>query len=235
MLKIENLKVQYGDMKALKGVSLEIEEGKLMAVLGSNGAGKTTLLKTISGILRPSEGEMYFEGQKLSHLPAYDIAQLGIAHVPEGRRMFSNLTVMENLEMGSYVPRAKKERAILLERVFGIFPRLQERRGQKAGSLSGGEQQMLAIARALMQMPKFMMLDEPSLGLAPIMVEQVFEYIVRIHREEGMTMLLVEQNAYACLEVAENGCVLENGQITLGGNRDSLISSEYVKEAYLGI
>lgn len=234
MLKITKLEVNYGDMRALKGVSLDVEEGQLMAVLGSNGAGKTTLLKTISGIIKPDIGEIFFQGRKINKIPPYEIAKLGIAHVPEGRRMFSNLSVMENLEIGSYIPEAKKERAKLLEQVLKIFPRLKERTKQKAGSLSGGEQQMLVIGRALMQKPKLIMFDEPSLGLSPLMVEQVFEYIAQIHKE-GQTILLVEQNAYACLGIAESGCVLENGYLTMSGRKEDLLSSEYVKEAYLGI
>jgi branched-chain amino acid transport system ATP-binding protein len=234
MLKIENLRVSYGDMQALKGLSLEVQDKQLMAVLGSNGAGKSTLLNSVSGIVRPSGGEILFQERRINHLPPYEIAQLGIAHIPEGRRMFPSLTVLENLEVGSYVPEAKKERKKLLEQVFAIFPRLVERKSQRAGTLSGGEQQMVAIARGLMQKPRFIMLDEPSLGLAPIMVEQVYSYISQIH-QEGITMLLVEQNFYASLEVAQLGCVIENGQIILTGSKDELLSNEFVKEAYLGI
>jgi branched-chain amino acid transport system ATP-binding protein len=234
MLNIKSLKVNYGDMQALKGISLEVQEKQLMAVLGSNGSGKSTLLKTISAIVNPTEGEILFQEKRIDHLPPYEIAQLGIAHIPEGRRMFPTLTVLENLEVGSYVREAKKDRKRLLEKVFAIFPQLVERKNQRAGTLSGGEQQMLAIARGLMQKPKFIMLDEPSLGLAPIMVEQVYSYISQIHKE-GITMLLVEQNFYASLEVAELGCVMENGQIILTGSNDTLLSNEFVKEAYLGI
>ena len=234
MLKIKELRVSYGDMQALKGLSLEVQEKQMMAVLGSNGAGKSTLLKTISGIVKPTGGEVVFQEQRIDHLPPYEIAKLGIAHIPEGRRMFPSLTVLENLEVGSYVPAAKRERKKLLEQVFAIFPRLVERKDQRSGTLSGGEQQMVAIARGLMQKPKFIMLDEPSLGLAPIMVEQVYSYIAQIHKE-GITMLLVEQNFYASLEVAESGCVIENGQIILTGSKETLLSNEFVKEAYLGI
>jgi branched-chain amino acid transport system ATP-binding protein len=234
MLNIKSLKVNYGDMQVLKGISLEVQEKQLMAVLGSNGSGKSTLLKTISAIINPTEGEILFQEKRIDHLPPYEIAQLGIAHIPEGRRMFPTLTVLENLEVGSYVREAKKDRKRLLEKVFAIFPQLVERKNQRAGTLSGGEQQMLAIARGLMQKPKFIMLDEPSLGLAPIMVEQVYSYISQIHKE-GITMLLVEQNFYASLEVAELGCVMENGQIILTGSNDTLLSNEFVKEAYLGI
>jgi branched-chain amino acid transport system ATP-binding protein len=234
MLNIKSLKVNYGDMQVLKGISLEVQEKQLMAVLGSNGSGKSTLLKTISAIVNPTEGEILFQEKRIDHLPPYEIAQLGIAHIPEGRRMFPTLTVLENLEVGSYVREAKKDRKRLLEKVFAIFPQLVERKNQRAGTLSGGEQQMLAIARGLMQKPKFIMLDEPSLGLAPIMVEQVYSYISQIHKE-GITMLLVEQNFYASLEVAELGCVMENGQIILTGSNDTLLSNEFVKEAYLGI
>jgi branched-chain amino acid transport system ATP-binding protein len=234
MLRIKELRVSYGDMQALKGLSLEVREKQMMAVLGSNGAGKSTLLKTISGIVKPTGGEVVFQEQRIDHLPPYEIANLGIAHIPEGRRMFPSLTVLENLEVGSYVPAAKRERKKLLEQVFAIFPRLIERKDQRSGTLSGGEQQMVAIARGLMQKPKFIMLDEPSMGLAPIMVEQVYSYIAQIHKE-GITMLLVEQNFYASLEVAESGCVIENGQIILTGSKETLLSNEFVKEAYLGI
>jgi branched-chain amino acid transport system ATP-binding protein len=234
LLKIDDLRVSYGDMAALKGISLEIEEKQFVAVLGSNGAGKSTLLKSISGVVKAVSGEIHFEGKRIDHLPPYEIAKHGIAHIPEGRRMFSNLTVLENLEIGSYIPEAKKERKKLLEQVFSIFPRLVERRKQKAGTLSGGEQQMVAIARGLMQKPKFIMLDEPSLGLSPVMVEQVYTYISQIHRE-GITMLLVEQNFYASLDVAQYGYVIENGKVIMTGTSESLLANEFVKEAYLGI
>lgn len=234
MLKIDNLHVSYGDMAALKGVSLEIQEKQFVAVLGSNGVGKSTLLKSISGVVKAVSGEIHFRGKRIDHLPPYEIAEHGIAHIPEGRRMFSNLTVLENLEIGSYIPEAKKERKKLLEQVFSIFPRLVERKKQKAGTLSGGEQQMVAIARGLMQKPKFIMLDEPSLGLAPLMVEQVYTYTSQIHRG-GITMLLVEQNFYASLDVAEYGYVIENGKVILAGTSESLLANEFVKEAYLGI
>lgn len=234
MLTINDLRVSYGDMEALKGISLEVQNKQLMAVLGSNGAGKSTLLNSISEIVRPTGGEIVFEGRRIDHLPPYEIAQLGIAHIPEGRRMFPTLTVLENLEVASYVPEAKKERKRLLEQVFTIFPRLVERRNQRAGTMSGGEQQMVAIARGLMQKPKFIMLDEPSMGLAPVVVEQVYSYISQI-RKEGITMLLVEQNFYAALEVADLGCVIENGDIILTGSKEELLSNEFVKDAYLGI
>jgi branched-chain amino acid transport system ATP-binding protein len=234
LLKIDDLRVSYGDMAALKGISLEIEEKQFVAVLGSNGAGKSTLLKSISGVVKAVSGEIHFEGKRIDHLPPYEIAKHGIAHIPEGRRMFSNLTVLENLEIGSYIPEAKKERKKLLEQVFSIFPRLVERRKQKAGTLSGGEQQMVAIARGLMQKPKFIMLEEPSLGLSPVMVEQVYTYISQIHRE-GITMLLVEQNFYASLDVAQYGYVIENGKVIMTGTSESLLANEFVKEAYLGI
>jgi branched-chain amino acid transport system ATP-binding protein len=234
MLKIDDLHVSYGDMAALKGISLEIQEKQFVAVLGSNGAGKSTLLKSISGVVKALSGEIHFQGKRIDNLPPYEIARHGIAHIPEGRRMFCNLTVLENLEIGSYIPEAKKERKMLLEQVFSIFPKLVERRKQKAGTLSGGEQQMVAIARGLMQKPKFIMLDEPSLGLSPVMVEQVYDYISRIHRE-GITMLLVEQNFYASLDVAEYGYVIENGKVILKGTSEFLLSNEFVKEAYLGI
>ncbi len=234
MLEIIDLQAGYGDIQALFGVSFTVQEGSIMAILGPNGAGKSTVLRTISGLLRPRAGDVRFEGVSLNGMAPYDIAELGIAHVPEGRRVFPNLSVEENLIVGSYARRARAQRPRLLAEVYDLFPRLKERRQQLAGSLSGGEQQMLVIGRALMLNPRFLMMDEPSLGLAPIIVEMVFERIRTISRR-GITMLLVEQNAAACLSTALEGCVLEHGQVICRGTREQLLGSRVVQEAYLGV
>jgi branched-chain amino acid transport system ATP-binding protein len=234
MLEIVDLQAGYGDIQALFGVSLTVQEGSIMAVLGPNGAGKSTILRAISGLIRPSSGVIRFEGVPLNGMAPYDIAELGIAHVPEGRRVFPNLTVQENLIVGSYSKRARSQRSKLLAEVYELFPRLRERSQQLAGSLSGGEQQMLVIGRGLMLAPRLLMMDEPSLGLAPILVEMVFEKIRAISRG-GMTMLLVEQNAAACLTTAVEGCVLEHGQVICRGTRAQLLETRVVQEAYLGV
>jgi branched-chain amino acid transport system ATP-binding protein len=234
MLEIVDLQAGYGDIQALFGVSITVQEGSIMAILGPNGAGKSTVLRTISGLLRPRTGDVRFEGVSIKGMAPYDIAELGIAHVPEGRRVFANLAVEENLIVGSYSKRARPHRSKLLAEVYDLFPRLRERRQQLAGSLSGGEQQMLVIGRALMLNPRFLMMDEPSLGLAPIIVEMVFDRI-RTISQRGMTMLLVEQNAAACLSTAREGCVLEHGQVICRGTREQLLGTRVVQEAYLGI
>lgn len=234
MLEIVDLQAGYGDIQALFGVSFSVREGSIMAILGPNGAGKSTILRAISGLLRPSAGEIRFDGVRLNGMAPYDIAEVGIAHVPEGRRVFPSLTVEENLIVGSYSKRARSQRSKLLAEAYDLFPRLRERRQQLAGSLSGGEQQMLVIGRALMLSPRLLMMDEPSLGLAPILVDMVFEKIRAISRA-GMTMLLVEQNAAACLTTAVEGCVLEHGQVVCRGTRDLLLGTRVVQEAYLGV
>ena len=234
MLEIVDLQAGYGDIQALFGVSFKVQEGSIMAILGPNGAGKSTVLRTISGLLRPRAGDVRFEGVSIKEMPPYDIAELGIAHVPEGRRVFANLSVEENLIVGSYAKRARAQRSKLLAEVYDLFPRLKERCQQLAGSLSGGEQQMLVIGRALMLNPRFLMMDEPSLGLAPIIVEMVFERI-RTISQRGITMLLVEQNAAACLSTAREGCVLEHGQVICRGTREQLLGTRVVQEAYLGV
>ena len=234
MLEVVDLEAGYGDIQALFGVSFTVQEGSIMAVLGPNGAGKSTILRAISGLLVPSAGEIRFEGVRLNGLPPYRIAEMGIAHVPEGRRVFPSLSVEENLLVGAYSRRARPQRSRQLDEVYALFPRLQERRQQSAGSLSGGEQQMLAIGRALMLSPRLLMLDEPSLGLAPILVGMVFERIRTISKG-GMTMLLVEQNAAACLTTAVEGCVLEHGQVIFRGTREALMGTRVVQEAYLGV
>jgi len=234
MLEVVALQAGYGDIQALFGVSFTVREGSIMAILGPNGAGKSTVLRAISGLLRPSAGDIRFEGVRLNGMAPYDIAELGIAHVPEGRRVFPNLSVEENLIVGSYSKRARPHRGKLLAEVYDLFPRLMERRQQLAGSLSGGEQQMLVIGRGLMLNPRLLMMDEPSLGLAPILVDMVFEKIRAISRR-GITMLLVEQNAAACLSTAVEGCVLEHGQEVCRGTREQLLGTRIVQEAYLGV
>ncbi len=234
MLEVRDVEVGYGDIQALFGVSFTVEEGTIMAILGPNGAGKSTMLRTISGLLTPTAGEISLDGVRLNGMPPHVIAELGIAHVPEGRRVFPSLTVEENLIVGSYAKRARPHRAKLLTEVYELFPRLKERRRQRAGSLSGGEQQMLVIGRGLMLNPRLLMLDEPSLGLAPMLVQMVFEKIIAI-RERGITMLLVEQNAAACLSAALEGCVLEQGQVVCRGPRTELLDNRLVQEAYLGV
>ena len=234
MLEIKNLSVSYGAINALHGISLRVEPGKIVTLIGANGAGKTTTLKTISSLLKPRAGEIIFDGKNIAGLPAHEIVQLGLAHVPEGRMVFANLTVLGNLQMGAFLVRDKKNVRQELESVFTTFPRLKEREQQVAGTLSGGEQQMLAIGRALMGQPKFLMLDEPSLGLAPLLVKTIFEKIVEINRERGLTILLVEQNANRALEISHHGYVLETGKITLQGDSTSLRQNPQVKSAYLG-
>ncbi len=234
MLEIKNLAVSYGAINALHGISLRVEAGRIVTLIGSNGAGKTTTLKTVSGLLKPRTGEIIFDGQNIAGLPAHEIVKRGLSHVPEGRMVFANLTVHENLMMGAYLQRDAAVVRRELELVFATFPRLQEREKQIAGTLSGGEQQMLAIGRALMSKPKFLMLDEPSLGLAPLLVKTIFEKIVEINRTHGLTILLVEQNANLALEVSHYGYVLETGKIILQDDSSKLRQNPQVKSAYLG-
>jgi branched-chain amino acid transport system ATP-binding protein len=233
LLELENLHVYYGHIHALKGVSVKVEEGEIVAMLGGNGAGKTTTLRTISGLLRPREGDIRFGGEEINRLPPHAIVHKGIGHAPEGRRIFGRLTVRENLEMGAY---ARSDREAIrkdMEHVFVLFPRLKERVNQTAGTLSGGEQQMLAIGRALMARPRLLLLDEPSMGLAPVLVEQIFETVRDINRQ-GTTILLVEQNAYMALTIAQRGYVLQTGEIALHGKAEELRANEEVRRAYLG-
>ncbi|HWP97811.1 MAG TPA: ABC transporter ATP-binding protein [Syntrophomonadaceae bacterium] len=233
MLKVENIDVYYGAIHALKHVSIQVDEGSIVSLIGANGAGKTTTLKTISGLLRSKSGSIKLRGKDISTVPAQDIVKLGISQVPEGRRVFASLSVLENLEMGAYLRRDKKEIALNLRDLFERFPRLEERRKQMAGTLSGGEQQMLAIGRALMARPQLMLLDEPSMGLAPLLVREIFEIVKDINRK-GTTILLVEQNANMALAVADRAYVLETGEIVLQGSGRELLESEEVKKAYLG-
>ena len=231
MLKINDIHVYYGAIHAIKGVSFEVGEGEIVALIGANGAGKSTILKTVSGLMHPRSGHISFCGDDIAHTDAYKLLRHGLAHVPEGRRIFQQMTVQDNLEMGAYIH--KEVNKDDLERVFNYFPRLKERRKQIAGTLSGGEQQMLAMSRALMSRPKLMMLDEPSMGLAPILIDQIFEIIKQLHAD-GTTILLVEQNASKALEIADRAYVLETGKVTLSGTGKELASSDEVKKAYLG-
>src|SRR5438093_902421 len=234
MLKISGLSVAYGGLHALEDVSLEVAEGEFVTIVGPNGAGKTTLLRAISGAIRGAAGRLEFRGRDLTPLPAHQRAALGIAHVPEGRRIFSSLSVLENLELGSYRRAARAQRAEGLEAVLALFPVLRERRQQLAGSLSGGEQQMLALGRGLMAQPDLLLLDEPSQGLGPRVVEQIFETIDRIRQSRRLTLLLVEQRVVEALELCDRGSVLETGRVVLAGARDALLADPRVQRAYLG-
>jgi branched-chain amino acid transport system ATP-binding protein len=234
MLEIKNLEVSYGAIIALHGISLSVPAGKIVTLIGANGAGKSTTLRAVSGLLNPRGGEILYDGGNISGLQPHEIVKRGLSHVPEGRMIFANLTVMENLQLGAYLQKDRQVVRRELENVFSLFPRLQEREKQIAGTLSGGEQQMLAIGRALMSKPKFLMLDEPSLGLAPLLVKTIFEKIVAINREQGITILLVEQNANLALEISHFGYVLETGKISLQGDSASLRQNPQVKSAYLG-
>ncbi len=234
MLEVRNLSVSYGAISALHGVSLSVPQGDIVTLIGGNGAGKTTTLRAISGLQRAQAGEVIYEGRNITNLPAHEIVKLGLAHVPEGRMVFANLTVLENLQMGAYLRSDKPGIAADMDYVFNIFPRLKERAKQISGTLSGGEQQMLAIGRALMSKPKFLMLDEPSLGIAPLLVKTIFQKIVEINQQQGITILLVEQNANLALEVSRFGYVLETGRVLLQDESAKLRSNPQVKSAYLG-
>lgn len=233
MLKLNDINAFYGDLQALWGVSMEIKEGELVALVGPNGAGKTTTLKVITGLLPFTSGSVEFNGKDLRKVPAHKIVEFGISQVPEGGRVFAGMTVLENLELGSFPSEARKVKDDSIKWVFEIFPRLAERKNQQAGTLSGGERQMLAIGRALMSKPKLLMLDEPSFGLAPILVQQMFVMIEKINKQ-GVTVLLVEQNVRAALELAQRAYVIENGRIIGEGKGDSLLSFESIRAAYLG-
>lgn len=233
MLKVENINAFYGDLQALWGVSLEVNEGELVALVGPNGAGKTTTLKVITGLIKLASGSITFLDKDIGQEAAHKIVQFGISQVPEGGRIFSGMSVLENLELGAFIPEARKFKDESLGWVYKIFPRLEERQSQQAGTLSGGERQMLAIGRALMAKPKLLMFDEPSFGLAPILVQQMFEMIEEINKQ-GVTVLLVEQNVRAALELAQRAYVIENGQIVGEGKGDDLLSFESIRSAYLG-
>ena len=233
MLTIKDLEVYYGVIQAIKGVSFEVNQGEVIALIGANGAGKTTILHTITGLLAPKNGSVVFEGKELTKMPAHKIVSLGMAHVPEGRRVFADLSVYENLRMGAYTRKDRNEIEETLAKVYQRFPRLKERRNQMAGTLSGGEQQMLAMGRALMSKPKILLMDEPSMGLSPIMVNEIFSIIQEVS-DSGTTVLLVEQNAKKALSIADRGYVLETGNIVLEGKASDLLNNDSIKKAYLG-
>jgi len=234
MLEVEAIDVFYGDLQVLWGVSFEVHEGETVVLIGANGAGKSTTLKTISALLTPAKGRILLEGQPIHTRKPYEIIEMGVAHVPEGRRLFGEMSVEENLIMGSLAPQARSRRPESLERVYEVFPRLRERRRQTAGTLSGGEQQMVAVGRGLMSRPNLLMFDEPSLGLAPILVQEIFKIVNRIN-EQGVTVLLVEQNVHHTLAMCDRAYVLENGRIVMSGAGQELMQNDHVREAYLGV
>ena len=234
ILEIKDLQVRYGGIEAVKGISLEVPEGEIVTLIGANGAGKSSTLRTIAGLVKPAAGKIYFKGEDITGMDANEIVKRGITLVPEGRRIFPDMTVLENLKIGAYLRKDQEGIQDDIQRVYKLFPRLEERNWQLAGTLSGGEQQMLAVGRALLAKPKVVMMDEPSLGLAPLVVKDIFEIIKRINGEEGVTVLLIEQNANAALKVANRGYVMEVGHITMTGTGIELLNDEDVKRAYLG-
>ncbi len=233
LLEIKDLEVNYGVIKAIKGVSFDVNEGEIIALIGANGAGKTTILHTVTGLIQAKKGSIVFDGKELTKTPPHKIVSMGMAHVPEGRRIFQQLSVLENLKLGAYTRKDKSEIASTLKMVYERFPRLEERKNQVAGTLSGGEQQMLAMGRALMSKPRIILMDEPSMGLSPLLVSEIFD-IIKVINESGTTVLLVEQNAKKALSIADRAYVLETGNITLSGDAKDLINDESVKKAYLG-
>ncbi len=233
MLEVKDINVYYGMIQAIKGISFEVNEGEVIALIGANGAGKTTTLQTITGLISPKQGEILFEGQDITKIPAHKIVSMGMAHVPEGRRVFAQLSVLDNLKLGAFTRKDKEEIEETLLRVYKRFPRLEERKNQMAGTLSGGEQQMLAMGRALMSHPKIILMDEPSMGLSPIFVNEIFDIIQEVSKS-GTTVLLVEQNAKKALSIADRGYVLETGKIVLEGDAQMLLDNDRVKKAYLG-
>ena len=233
LLEIKDLEVNYGVIKAIKGVSFNVNEGEIIALIGANGAGKTTILHTITGLIQAKKGSIVFDGKELTKTPPHKIVSMGMAHVPEGRRIFQQLSVLENLKLGAYTRKDKSEIASTLKMVYERFPRLEERKNQVAGTLSGGEQQMLAMGRALMSKPRIILMDEPSMGLSPLLVSEIFD-IIKVINESGTTVLLVEQNAKKALSIADRAYVLETGNITLSGDAKDLVNDESVKKAYLG-
>lgn len=233
LLEIKDLEVNYGVINAIKGVSFDVNEGEIIALIGANGAGKTTILHTITGLIQAKKGSIVFDGKELTKTPPHKIVSMGMAHVPEGRRIFQQLSVLENLKLGAYTRKDKSEIASTLKMVYERFPRLEERKNQVAGTLSGGEQQMLAMGRALMSKPRIILMDEPSMGLSPLLVSEIFD-IIKVINESGTTVLLVEQNAKKALSIADRAYVLETGKITLSGDAKDLINDESVKKAYLG-
>ena len=233
MLEIKDLKVSYGMIQAIKGISFEVNKGEVIALIGANGAGKTTILHTITGLLNADSGSVTYEGKDITRMPGHKIVSMGIAHVPEGRRVFANMTVLQNLKLGAYTRKDKAEIAETLEMVYTRFPRLKERKNQRAGTLSGGEQQMLAMGRALMSHPQIILMDEPSMGLSPIFVNEIFDIIEEVSKS-GTTVLLVEQNAKKALSIADRAYVLETGNIVLDGKASELLDNDSIKKAYLG-
>ncbi len=233
-LQVSEINVQYGDVEVLREVTVEVPEQEIVSIVGANGAGKTTLLKSISGILRPISGEIWLFGERIDHLYPHQIVEKGLVRIPEGRKIFPTMSVLENLELGSYLSKAKAKRSESLEKILSLFPILKDRLGQAAGTLSGGEQQMLAIGRGLMSLPSVLMLDEPSLGLAPILVRQIFATVKEIN-QHGTTILMVEQNVFNALDMANEGYVLENGRVVLKGKSQDLLANEYIRESYLGL
>ena len=233
MLEVKDLEVYYGMIQAIKGVSFHVDQGEVIALIGANGAGKTTILHTVTGLLSPKKGSVVFEGQEVTKIPAHKIVSLGMAHVPEGRRVFAELSVYENLKMGAYTRKDKSEIEENLQKIYERFPRLKERKNQMAGTLSGGEQQMLAMGRALMSQPKIILMDEPSMGLSPILVNEIFDIIQEVSNS-GTTVLLVEQNAKKALSIADRAYVLETGRIALEGRAEDLLRDDSIKKAYLG-
>ena len=235
MLRVARIKVSYDEVPALHEVSFKVEAGQIVSIVGANGAGKSTILKAISSALHPDEGSILFEEQRIDQAPAHRVVEMGIAHVPEGRRLFARLTVKQNLTLGAYTKKSPEHREATLRRIFQLFPVLQERQNQRAGTLSGGEQQMLAIARGLMSKPKLLMLDEPSMGIMPKLITEIFAMIRRMNQEEGITILLVEQNVQEALELAHYAYVLQTGRIVMEGKPTDLLQTDMIKKAYLGL
>jgi branched-chain amino acid transport system ATP-binding protein len=235
MLRVERIKVSYDEVPALHEVTFRVELGKIVSIVGANGAGKSTILKAISSVLRLDEGSISFENQRIDQIPAHRLVAMGIAHVPEGRRLFARLTVQQNLTLGAYTKKSLEHREATLKNIFHLFPILENRKNQRAGTLSGGEQQMLAIARGLMSKPKLLMLDEPSMGIMPKLITEIFEMIQRVNKEEGLTILLVEQNVQEALELADYAYVLQTGRIVMEGKPTELLQTDMIKKAYLGL
>jgi len=235
MLRVEGIRVSYNEVAALHTVSFKVEPGQIVSIVGANGTGKSTLLKAISGVLRLDEGSIFFENQRIDPIPPHRVVEKGIAHVPEGRHLFARLTVIQNLMLGAYTRKSKEHREATLRRIFQLFPIVQERQNQRAGTLSGGEQQMVAIARGLMSKPKLLMLDEPSMGIMPKLVTDIFEMIRQVNQEEGITILLVEQNVQDALELADYAYVLQTGRMVMSGKPSDLLQTDLIKKAYLGL
>lgn len=235
MLQVKGIDVYYGDVQVLRGISMDVQDKELVAVIGANGAGKTTLIKTISGLLKPHKGSIIFNGKTISDMPGHDVVGQGVVQVPEGRLLFQEMSVLENLQMGAFLVRNKNVNSENLQMVFKMFPRLKEREKQMCGTLSGGEQQMVAIGRALMSSPKMIMFDEPSLGLSPKLVSSIFEMIVRINKDLGITVLLVEQNVQHSCQISDRAFVVENGEVALSGRGMDMLKNEHVRKAYLGL